>query len=290
MTPSTLSQPRGALSWLLATLSMLILAVGCAGTVPTTGDDDDTPAPKVKKPPTPKDGSSTVAGCDGITEAGTCEDGVATYCDVENGELRRKDCKALGKSCVVDPSRGASCDDVQPGGAGTGSTCDTGVTFEGSCGGEGGQTATWCDEESGQTIVWDCDAEGLACESDTCAFGAFCCGSAAPPPPSNECETLGFYGECSGNTARWCNGDQLIEKTCANGQTCQLDACADGAFCCDPPEAPVSECEEIGIRGVCTADGKPRWCSNGEVQEVTCAAGRTCQIDVCGEGAFCCAP
>jgi hypothetical protein len=154
--------------------------------------------------------------------------------------------------------------------------------------GPGGQTATWCDPATSQTIVWNCAAEGLACTVDDCGYGAFCCGSSPPPPPSNECDTLGFYGECSGNTARWCNGNTLVEKQCTGTQTCQLDACADGAYCCNAPEEPQDECAEIGIRGVCTAEGRPRWCSNGQIQEVTCAAGKTCQIDVCGEGAFCC--
>jgi hypothetical protein len=279
MTPSTLA--RIALAALLA-----VLAFGCAGQLPDDGDDE--PAPKVKQPPAPKDGSGTVAGCDGIPESGVCQDGVAVYCDLENAELRRKDCKALGKSCVVDGQRGAMCETVTGGGGGN-STCDTGVTFEGTCGGANGQTATWCDPGSNQTIVWNCAADGLSCQIDDCGFGAFCCGSAPPPPPSNECATLGFYGECSGNTARWCNGNQLVEKVCGNGQTCQLDACADGAYCCNAPQQPPQdECSQIGIRGVCTADGNPRWCSGGQIQEVTCATGRTCQIDVCGEGAFCC--
>jgi hypothetical protein len=81
----------------------------------------------------------------------------------------------------------------------------------------------------------------------------------------NECPALGFVGECDGNTARWCNGDQLIEKACANAQTCQVDACAEGAFCCDPPEdPPQDECDQLGVRGICTVDGNVRWCNGGE--------------------------
>jgi hypothetical protein len=123
-----------------------------------------------------------------------------------------------------------------------------------------------------------------------------CCGSGTPPPPTNECATLGFFGECGGadgNTARWCNSTTdttVVEKVCGNGQTCQVDACADGAYCCDAVPPPVNECDEIGTRGVCTADGKVRWCSNGNVQEVTCVTGKTCQIDACGDGAYCCDP
>lgn len=289
MKPSTLAQPRGTLSWVLAVLSIVLVAIGCAGGAPPVADDDDQPPPPhVKKPPTPKDGSSTVAGCEGITEAGSCQDGVAVTCDLGAGEVRRKDCKALGKSCVVDTQRGAMCE-VPAGAGGGGTEACGGVTFEGTCGGDKNQTATWCDTDTQQTIVWDCDAEGKKCEVNTCGIGAFCCGGAAPPPPSNVCPALGFAGECDGNTARWCNGDQVVEKVCSGGQTCQVDACADGAYCCDPPNQ-VSECEQIGIRGVCTPEGHPRWCSGGQVMEVACFSGKTCQIDKCGSGAFCCDP
>ncbi len=279
------------------TIFAILMGVGCAGQAPVDmGPGSDDPPPKVKQPPTPKDGSSTAPGCDGVPEHGKCEDGVAVYCDTAgDGELRRKDCKALGKSCVVDGARGAICDVVvaPPPGSGGGSTCDSGATFEGTCGGEGGNTAVWCDPASMQTISWDCGGDGLSCTMNDCGIGAFCCGAATPPPPSNDCPALGFFGECGGtgdNTARWCNGTTLVEKVCGANETCQIDACADGAYCCAKPAAPVDECAEIGVRGVCTAAGKPRWCSNGTVSEVTCAAGKTCQIDACGNGAFCCAP
>jgi len=277
---------KPATTCILGLLSILI-HVGCAGGA-ATGENapDAPPPPKVKQPPPPKDGTRTAPGCDGIPESGQCRDGVATYCDVDKGELRRKDCKALGQSCLVDTARGAVCGAVMPGGDGP-TTCDTGVTFEGSC---TGQTAVWCDPESNQTISWDCAGDGLACTVDACAVGAFCCGSS--PSPVNECPALGFAGACEGNTARWCSGDQLIENACSNGQTCQLDACADGAFCCDPPDAPPpqNECDQLGVRGICTAEGTVRWCNGGEVDEVTCLAGHTCQIDLCGDGASCCAP
>lgn len=266
-----------------------------------TGD----PPPKVKTPPSPKDGSSSAPGCDNIPENGTCEDGVASYCDIADGgsgSLRRKDCKALGKACIIDTARGAICEVVAPQ-AGAGEViCDSGADYEGACTGAGTTgTAVWCDQNTGQTMTYDCGAEGLECKTNDCAFGAFCCppaGAPPPPPPSAECPAppavgLGFFGECGGpdnNTARWCDGTALQEEPCLPTEICSVDACADGAWCCPKPEAPVDECATIGIRGVCTPDGKPRWCSGGVVDEVTCAAGRTCQIDTCGNGAFCCAP
>jgi hypothetical protein len=278
----------------------LLIAVGCAGQAPVEMNPDGDPPPKIKQPPSPKDGSSTAPGCDGVPEHGSCQDGVAVYCDIADGgdgSLRRKDCKALGKACLVDAARGAVCEVVAPQSPGTGDTVctDTGVTVEGSCGGTGGQTAVWCDPGSLQTITWDCAGDGLSCKMNDCGvLGAFCCGETPPPPPppTNVCPALGFFGECNADNtkAQWCNGDTLVEKICGPNDSCQIDACADGAYCCPKPAAPVDECATIGVRGICTADGHPRWCSNGTVDEVTCAAGRTCQIDTCGNGAFCCAP
>jgi hypothetical protein len=277
-------------------ISFLVVLFGCAGGAPTSsGDDDGEPPPKIKEPPMPKDGSSTAPGCDGIPESGACKDGVATYCEITdgNGELRRKDCRALGKSCIMDGQRGAMCEVVEgpgPGGGGSGPASCDGVTAEGSC---SGQVATWCDPETASIIRWDCAAETNSECTVIPNLGAYCTDKTPAPPPTStsDCPALGFYGECDGEgKARWCNGDTLVEKVCSGGQTCQLDACADGAFCCTPPTAPPSECDTIGIRGICKDETHPRWCSGGTPQEVTCAAGKTCQIDKCGDGAFCCDP
>jgi hypothetical protein len=281
-------------------LVLVTYVVGCAGTAPTiTGDDDDDqpPPPMIKQPPTPKDGNATSPGCNGIPESGKCEDGVATYCDVEADSLRRKDCKALGKGCVVDTTAGAKCEAVTSGGGGTGGACGNGVTNEGTC---GGQVATWCDELSAQTVVWDCAGDGLTCQttcttsSGTAIPGAFCCAAGGTPPPaSNECPALGFEGECNGTTeARWCNGDTLIEQQCTDGKTCQVDP-SFGAYCATPP---MSECDTLGFEGRCVG-GKPKWCSGGQVMEVTCSVGTQCEENGADcaagggdAGAYCCAP
>jgi hypothetical protein len=281
--------------WCSVHLIGLLMTVGCASGV--SGDDGgpDDPPTKVKQPPIPKTGSDTAPNCEGVPESGQCVDGVATFCDVGANALRRKDCKALGKSCIVNSTRGAVCETIAAPAGGGATACDTGVTYEGSCGGAGGNTAVWCDPASKQTFSWDCDNYGLSCAVNECGTGAYCCAAGAPPP-TNECATLGFAGTCGGagnNTARWCDSatsTTVNEKACANGQTCQVDACAMGAYCCDAAPAPVSECDTIGMRGVCTAAGAVRWCSNGTVNEVSCGTTTSCQIDQCGDGAYCCAP
>ena len=76
---------------------------------------------------------------------------------------------------------------------------------------------------------------------DTCAQGAYCCDPPAtstpdlaePPATASECDRLGLAGECQGQTARWCAGGQLIEIDCAGrAQSCEVDRCASGAYCC----------------------------------------------------------
>src|SRR5512138_2996853 len=143
---------------IVAILSLLIAA--CVGSAPPpSGDDGTDPPPHVKQPPAPREGGETAAGCNGVTEAGKCQDGNAVTCDITAGALRTKDCKALGKSCVMDPSRGAKCDIVTGGGTGSGSGsgsntpagCGT-VTVAGTCGGPNNQTATWCDVESNSIV------------------------------------------------------------------------------------------------------------------------------------------
>lgn len=303
MKPSPFTPPQSLATLVLALVMHL---VACAGTAPTPGggdDDDQPPPPMVKQPPTPKGGGGTSPGCNGVTEAGTCSDGVAEYCDVEADSLRRKDCKALGKSCILDPSTGAKCETVTPGGGGGESGCESGVTNEGSCGGPGGMTATWCDAFSQQTIVWDCAGDGLTCGMDTCETesgtqipGAFCCAAGGTPPPAqNPCPALGFEGECNGTgQARWCSGSTLIEQNCTDGKTCQVDP-EIGAYC-KTSTTMMTECETLGFEGRCVG-GKPRWCSGGEVMEVTCSTGTQCEENGpdCSAGggdagAYCCAP
>lgn len=180
--------------------------------------------------------------------------------------------------------------------------CNHGVTFTGYC---SGSTAVWCDPSTGQIITWACDLDGYACEQDGCADGAYCCGQAVTMPdmagpvePSPECNALGYAGECQGGAAVWCDNGQIYTVDCAGrGQTCEVDTCSSGAFCCDaattPPDPPApSECDQLGLLGVCGGlDGNTvRYCSDGTtiVEDDCDALGEQCQVDTCGAGANCC--
>ncbi len=259
----------------------LVLIAGCSLSSPSSAEERADAAPIRVKTPGGDDKSGTSPSCGGITEHGVCEDGAAVVCDVAAGELRRTDCEALGQRCIVDSAEGATCQDA---GA---ASCDSGLDFRGVCEGD---VARWCDAEGDKS--WNCAADGLTCATDECEEGAFCCdangggGDEAPP----ECEELGFFGECGGDegqTARYCNGGALIELDCGGDPTtsCQVDSCADGAYCC-PGE---SECADLGLEGACAGDTL-RYCREGDdYQEVACGDfGMTCGVDACGDGADCC--
>ena len=177
--------------------------------------------------------------------------------------------------------------------------CPAGIDLRGYCWGD---VAVWCDSSTGTTYLWNCPLDGKHCGEDECANGAYCCDGAstsmpdAAPMPPAECDRLGFAGECStDNHARWCSGGQVIDVDCtAQGQTCVVDGCASGAYCCDattPPPPPPDQCATLGLAGECGGlDGNTaRWCSGDQVQELDCTAqGKTCQVDACAYGAYCC--
>lgn len=258
------------------------LIAGCSAGGPTQEDVDAAPI-RVKTPPSPKQGTGSSPGCMGVPARGECDDGVATYCDIGADEIRRQDCGALGKECVIDAVRGATCQAEE-----AGQTCSTGLDYNGLC---DGNVAVWCDTESGATVRWDCSTQDMTCGEDVCADGAYCCGD-DPPPMGNTCGDLDYQGICDGNVARWCQDGQAVQHTCAEGESCQIDTCADGAYCCPIMEEPASECEMLGNPGECQGD-TARWCDfEGNVVEIDCAAdGNTCQFDGCQAGiAACCAP
>jgi hypothetical protein len=265
-----------------ALVAIALAALGGCGPADPSGGRSDASPITLKKPPGSKDGNSSAPACDGVPARGECQAGAAVYCDLEREELRRVDCRALGRQCVMDPGRGAVCESISAPGGGSGGACNNGVDYAGFCTGD---TAIWCDEEEAATYAWHCPSSGLSCQTDACADGAYCCGGGG----GGSCGGLDFYGECGGpggQTARWCGADGLHEIDCAaQGKSCQLDACATGAFCC----GARNECDALGILGECTAAGNVRFCLDGDIIELPCGSGTSCQVGVCFAGAECCA-
>lgn len=220
----------------------------------------------------------------GVSVAGFCTSSSAVYCDTEGAQpvTTTWDCEAEGMVCGVGTcyDDGASCcpNTSQP----APEECGT-LSFAGVC--ENG-TAKWCDAVDGP-LEKNCTAAGQRCETDTCADGAYCCGTVET---TNECEQIGYAGVCSNDkTVRYCSQDKILNLTCLGNKTCQVDACTSGAGCCAPPKA--NECTTIGNAGLCKDANTVRFCigtTNADIQEESCSSTETCEVDTCGYGAFCC--
>lgn len=238
------------------------------------------------------EGSGAASACTdtGISETGFCTTaGSAVYCDTAGAQPVTKtwDCTAAGMTCGVgDCATGAYCcgGTSQP----PAGQCGT-LDFNGIC--DNG-TAKWCDPVTGPKEK-NCTAAGQRCESDTCATGAYCCGTVGGGPAVDECAQIGYAGVCSTDkNVRFCFQDEILNATCSGNKTCQVDACMPGAGCCAPPTAPpVNECTTIGIAGVCPDANTVRFClgtTAADIYEFSCTGGQSCQVNVCGNGAYCC--
>ena len=193
-------------------------------------------------PPAPRDMATAPAMCaSGVDYRGYCASATGTgasdtaiWCDPSTGQTIVVNCGARGQTCQIDGcADGAYCCDsavsvdmAMP--PAMNAECDA-LGYAGAC--EDGH-ARWC--SGGQVFDIDCGTRGQDCAVDSCAQGAYCC-DAPPPPPTttSECDRLGLAGECANGVARWCSGGQIMEVDCgAQGQACEVDTCATGAYCC----------------------------------------------------------
>src|SRR5690242_16625028 len=102
---------------------LLVVWLGLAGCLPAAPAQPQAAGPDLgagRQPPA--NGSGTTSACDGVTEKGRCElvggDEMAETCDLAASQVRKIDCTALGKHCVLDAHKGAACGSLpQPGGA-----------------------------------------------------------------------------------------------------------------------------------------------------------------------------
>ena len=253
----------------------------------------DASAIKVGKPPDTEKTSPTASNCNKITKMGKCEKGVAITCNLTRNELVQRDCDALGKDCVWDVTRGASCatiekkDDLDQDTTCTGDKMDAkGVCIDGE--------AIYCDTKTDTITVWKCKST-QTCELTKCRQG--CCDKnpdETPPETPEECGDFTFEGECVGNVAKWCGSDnELKVEDCSDfDQRCIEDVCAVGAYCCD--ENADKECSDMGAEGICSPDKtKMIYCDGDSSEDIiteNCEDDDLeCQVDgPCGSGAYCC--
>lgn len=210
--------------------------------------------------------------CGGITAEGQCNAaGTAVWCNPEEGVIEWP-CLEYGLHCEMTDD-GVYCVGEES------SECDV-LGLEGEC---AGNVARYCYDD----VLYEevCGESGMSCQVDTCWEGAGCCEIV----DESECERLGYYGECSGNVARYCDGETIYEDDCGDwDEVCEVDTCEEGAYCCEPDEV-VDECNGVDWRGRCTNAGALEYCNDGTLVTETCGAGTTCVDDICQLGsAVCC--
>src|SRR5262249_55794883 len=159
-------------------------------------------------------------------------------CDLVGGKLHKIDCTAMGKHCLLDAHKGATCA-VLP--SSSSPPTDGGV-------------APGPHDMAGSPPPPPPPPGTPPKPSNP--------PSPPPPPPTphdmamppHDMATpkpadmsmpdlcnhgVSFYGYCSGSTAIWCDPStgQIITWNCAmDGYTCEEWTCADGSYCCGTPQ------------------------------------------------------
>ncbi len=157
-----------------------------------------------------------------------------------------------------------------PGSAGCGQ-----ITTQGLCSRDLG-AVTYCGadetlrEEScqvGEHCAWSDDAGGWRCLDDE----------------EDQCDGIGFYGDCHNGRLSWCDRGVLKERDCETcGQTCVVQDEAVGYRCAD------TQCDDVPIEGICIGD-IAEWCTGDGVRHTRdCrATGQTCSQGNEESGYFC---
>lgn len=143
-----------------------------------------------------------------------------------------------------------------------------GITYAGTC---SGATLTWC--ENNQLRTFNCSSTGKVCGWQSDSVGNNCI--SAPPPPTNECSSLGYLGRCDGSTLRWCEGGTVKSYNCAStGKVCGWQSNTVGYNCLSAPAGDT--CASLGYIGRC--DGSTlKWCQGGVIKTYNCASvGKAC--------------
>ncbi len=166
--------------------------------------------------------------CQGLDFLGQCTaEDVAEWC--QDGQLRQRDCKALGTTCDFVNNR-------------VGYTCTCGdLTYYGRCDGD---VASYCDRN--RLVQVDCAERGLGCGLVDEETGYYCTGEPAGEEPAPTC----VEGEalCAGDIARVCLGGDWVEEVCeGEGARCEEDA--QGARCVSEPAPPDEEAPDAGADG-----------------------------------------
>jgi hypothetical protein len=146
------------------------------------------------------------------------------------------------------------------------------VTAAGRCNADG-TVAEFCD---GDALTRDSCGAGEVCGDDN---GTKRCIPVADAP----CGAVTAFGSCDGDVLSWCDNGVVRTRDCGTcgDEVCALVDNAVGFACIDDP------CGGLSFQGECDGD-VARWCENGEVKQVDCAAeGGRCGFVNDETGFFC---
>jgi len=259
--------------------------------------------------------------CDAVSDAGSCDGDVLTWCDPATGTTIIEDCAAYDTKCgwtgsyhcchepqeCVPNCSGRQCGDDGCGGScgscDGGKTCsDNGlcgdcdgpdaVCVSGDCGNDNACQTVQCNDQDGCANValpdgTSCSLDEQLCGGGECKLGY--CVPDASPHPDDICGDLPPVGLCDGHVLRKCGDAGPTAVDCAAlGLVCGwnpelMDGF--GAFGCYAQDQP--SCAGVPDSGKC--DGSVlTYCSDGEPVVVDCAETN----DNCGwTGSFhCCHP
>jgi len=199
--------------------------------------------------------------CTAVGLYGVCDGDVAVWCD--QGTLTSLNCRSeLNASCgFVDQNTGFFCQSghlsqpqppssnlASPQGPPSHGQASCGqIDYLGVCDGD---IARWCSQD-GQLMARDCmQADGTRCEWIDNSSGYYCgqpaqqqaapadpppnhAGqNAAPPAQNGACGHIDYQGACEGNTAIWCDNDEIYSLDCdTSGEVCGWAGDQLGYYC-----------------------------------------------------------
>lgn len=142
--------------------------------------------------------------------------------------------------------------------------CPATINGQGSCSIEQA-LATFC--QAG-LVVHDACAANEICGDD--GAGNFRCIALA----ANPCGSVSRFGECDGQTLRWCDDDTVTERECVEcAERCQRASPTQGFACV------ASDCGDLDETGICQGTLWRRCNRLGHAEEHDCADdGQTCQF------------
>jgi hypothetical protein len=136
------------------------------------------------------------------------------------------------------------------------------VDYAGSCDANG--TLTWC--AAGGLRTLDCAGAGLDCGYVNATVGYDC----VPPVTQDPCMGLDYFGECVGDTLRYCADGTVTEIDCAaSGSVCGYQDASIGYNCLLP--ASADGCGDVTYEGRCVGNVL-EYCYQGAIETIDCGA------------------